>query len=260
MRAAFLRLGSWSGGRFVAAVGLLVVLAAAGPADEGGWTVLIGPGKGLDVWKGPTKDWQVGGDAALDPKNARKLTAKSGKGVLVNSPKGRAHDLVSKQKLGDVEVHVEFLIGKGSNSGVKLEGLYEIQILDSYGKKKLTGADSGGIYPRAEQEPRYHHIDDGVPPRVNAAKPAGEWQTLDIIFQAPRFDAQGKKAANARFVKVVLNGQVVQENQEVKWPTGHIWSKAKELEIATGPLLLQGDHGPVAFRNVKVRPYAAEAK
>jgi hypothetical protein len=101
-------------------------------------------------------------------------------------------------------------------------------------------------------QPRYHHIDDGVAPRSNAARRSGEWQTLDIVFQAPRFDKQGKKTANARFVKVVLNGQVIHEDVEVECPTGNAWRLSKE--VASGPLLLQGDHGPVAFRNVRVRP------
>ena len=146
---------------------------------------------------------------------------------------------------------------KRSNSGAKLMGLYEIQILDSFGKKKLSGDDCGGVYPRAEEEPRYHHIDDGVPPRVNACKPAGEWQTLDITFRAPRFQA-GKKVANARFVKVVLNGKVVHENVDLEYPTGAAWRQKKE--VAEGPLLLQGDHGPVAFRNVRIRPLPPDDK
>ena len=153
--------------------------------------------------------------------------------------------------------HVEFLIPKGSNSGVKLQGLYEIQIRDSWGVKAPKGSDCGGIYPRAELKPKYHYLDKGVPPRLNACKKPGEWQTLDIRFQAPRFDADGKKTANARFLKVVLNGQVIHDNVEVPTPTGHAWHTQ---ESATGPLLLQGDHGPVAFRNVRVRTSAAPRK
>jgi hypothetical protein len=80
---------------------------------------------------------------------------------------------------------------------------------------------------------------------------------LDIIFQAPRFDSDGKKARNARFVKVVLNGKVIHDDVELKTPTGNNWSKQ---EHATGPLFLQADHGPVAFRNIRVRPYLTEAK
>jgi hypothetical protein len=149
------------------------------------------------------------------------------------------------------------MIPKSSNSGVKLQGLYEIQIYDSHGVKKPKASDCGGIYPRAEMEPVYHHIDAGVPPRVNAARPAGEWQTLDITFRAPRFDAAGKKVANARFVRVVLNGQVVHDDVELRTPTGNNW---RTKEVARGPLLLQADHGPVAFRNVRVRPLKENAR
>jgi hypothetical protein len=87
--------------------------------------------------------------------------------------------------------------------------------------------------------------------KVNAARAAGQWQTLGLDFKAPRFDQSGKKQANARFEKVVLNGQVVQENLELKAPTGHAW---RLPEVRRGPLLLQADHGPAAFRNIRVRP------
>jgi len=212
----------------------------------------------LDAWQKPRSDWTLVGSVELDPDNPRRLASKAGKGVYFNGPKGRTSNLVTKTDYQDVEVYVEFLIPKGSNSGVKLMGLYEIQILDSHGVKEPKGSDCGGIYPRADEKPTYHHLDEGIPPKVNAAKPAGEWQTLDITFVAPRFDADGKKTANARFVKVVLNDQTVHEGVDVKCPTGAAWSLKKE--IARGPLLLQADHGPVAFRNVRVRPYAGEGK
>ena len=72
-----------------------------------------------------------------------------------------------------------------------------------------------------------------------------------MTFRAPRFARDGTKVENARFVKVVLNGQVIHENVDVKSPTGHVW---RQKEVAQGPILLQGDHGPVAFRNIRVRP------
>ncbi len=225
---------------------LFLILTEA-PAADAGWTDLTD----LEAWKNPTGDWVIGGDAALDPTNPRKLVARPGKGVLVTGPSGKARDLISKKTFGDVEVHVEFLIPKRSNSGVKFEGLYEIQILDTFGATKLRGDSCGGIYPRAELRPTYHHIDEGIAPRVNAARPAGEWQRLDAIFLAPRFDADGKKVRNARVVRAVLNGQVIHENVELKTPTGHAW---RDREKPEGPLLLQGDHGPVAFRHVRVRP------
>jgi Domain of Unknown Function (DUF1080) len=234
----------------------IFVLAATAPGLADSWTDLSSGEKALEAWASPTGDWFCAASTESDSKNPKTLRAEPGQGILVNGKKGRTVDLVTKQKFKDVEVHVEFMIPKGSNSGVKFEGLYEIQILDSFGVKKPKGSDCGGIYPRAEEEPQYHHIDDGVPPRTNAARPAGEWQTLDVIFQAPRFDAQNKKVANARFVKVVLNGQVIHENVEVRTPTGSAWRLKKEM--AQGPLLLQGTHGPVAFRNVRIRPYTEE--
>jgi hypothetical protein len=214
------------------------------------WTVLLGSSGGLDAWKSPRTNWEEVGGVSVDPKNARKFVGESGKGVFYNGPGGMGSNLVTRETFGDVEVHVEFNIPKGSNSGVKLAGVYEIQNYDRFGVKKLKGSDSGGIYPRAELLPTYHHIDDGTPPRTNASRPPGEWQTLDITFRAPRFDANGKKTENARFVKVVLNGQVVQEDVGLLYATGHAWHGK---EHPTGPILLQGDHGAVAFRNMKVR-------
>lgn len=118
-------------------------------------------------------------------------------------------------------------------------GEYEIQVLDSYGKPddQLTQGDLGAIYSAAA-------------PKKNVAKKPGEWQKFLIDFQAPKFDGE-KKIANARFIKVVLNGSVLHENVEVKGPTpGGLTGK----EAATGPLMFQGDHGPVAYRNIKITP------
>jgi hypothetical protein len=204
------------------------------------------------AWQQPTGRWMDAGDVTCDPANGRRLVAKEGTGVMMNGPTGKTSNLVSKQKFRDCQVHAEFMIPTHSNSGVKLMGLYEIQILDTYGNKDLSGDSCGGIYPRAKEKPRYHHIDNGFPPRVNAARPAGQWQTLDIGFRAPRFDKQGHKTTPARFVQVTLNGQLIHENVDVASPTGSAWMWHKE--IPTGPLLLQADHGPVAFRNVRVRP------
>lgn len=215
------------------------------------WIELFAGDK-LDAFKGKTDDWVRSGEVSLSESNPKKLNFTPGQGIFVNGAKGRAKDLITKDSFGDLEVHVEFLIAKSSNSGVKFHAHYEIQILDSFGKTKLTGDDCGGIYPRAELLPKYHYLDDGVPPKVNASKPAGEWQTLDAIFLAPRFDAAGKKIANAKIVKATLNGKLIHENQEMLTPTGHAYTNK---EVAKGPLLLQGDHGPVAFRNVKVRAH-----
>jgi len=117
-------------------------------------------------------------------------------------------------------------------------GEYEVQVLDSFGKEKLGGGDMGAIYGAA-------------PPRTNACKKPGEWQKYVIEFQAPAFDAAGKKTANAKFISVKLNGETLHENVEMKGPTP---AGVTGKEAATGPIMFQGDHGPVAFRNIVITP------
>jgi Domain of Unknown Function (DUF1080) len=227
------------------------LLAVTVHAEGGDWIVLMSP-KEMQGWRTPTGAWQPAGSVALDDKNPKIFAIQAGEGIFVNGPKGRTVNLITKDSFGDLEAHVEFCVPKGSNSGVKFHAVYEIQIFDSWGVKTPKGTDCGGIYPRSEELPKYHHIDGGIPPRVNACKAPGEWQTLDMIFLAPRFDDKGAKTANARMLKVVLNGETIHDNVEMKTATGSNWNKP---EKPTGPLLLQADHGPVAFRNVKVRPY-----
>ena len=231
----------------VVAAAFCALQAATAENPEKEWTVLS---DGLDAWRQPTGAWRVAGDAHLDPDNERQLVAEPGQRALVNA-KGATNDLVSREAWGDVELEFEFMIPARSNSGVKLQGLYEIQIVDSWKEKKATAHHCGGIYPRAELKPRYHHIDEGIAPKCNAAKPPGQWQSLRIAFRAPRFDDQGEKTESARFDQVVLNGTLIHEDVELAYPTGHAW---KRKEKPVGSLLLQADHGPVAFRNVRVRP------
>ena len=148
-------------------------------------------------------------------------------------------DIFTEDKFGDCTVELEFMVPKGSNSGIYLMGEYEVQVLDSFGKAddKLTEGDLGAIYSAAK-------------PKKNLAKKPGEWQAFKIEFQAPKFDGD-KKTAPAKFVKVTLNGEVLHENVEMKQHTpGGLTGK----EAATGPLMFQGDHGPVAFRNIKITP------
>ena len=204
----------------------------------------------LAAWKTPYGEWKEVGGVELDAKNIKKLLPKDGKGVWYNGPKGRAANLFSKQKFADVELHIEFNVPKGSNSGIKFHGHYEIQILDSFGKKEVSGEDCGGIYPRAVLNPRYTHIDKGIAPKVNACKAPGEWQTLDVVFLAPQFDKDGKKIKNAMIAKAVLNGQIIHDKQELLTPTGDRW---KNAEMREGPMMIQADHGPVAFRNMTVK-------
>jgi hypothetical protein len=238
----------------VAILGSLLLAQAAAFADDSGWILLMGP-KEMSGWRTPTGAWQPAAAVALDPANPRQFKIEPGFGVFVNGPKGKTTNLITRDSFGDLEAHVEFCVPRGSNSGVKFHSVYEIQIFDSWkSTKKPSGSDCGGIYPRALLLPKYHHIDEGIAPRENACLPPGEWQTLDMIFLAPRFGSDGKKTANARMLKVVLNGKLIHDDVEMKTATGNNWDKP---EHPTGPFLLQSDHGPVAFRNVKIRPYLA---
>jgi len=217
-------------------------LNAAGAGEQ-----ILFDGKSLDAWQTPTGEWQLVKSVGLNPEDKKQFSITPGTGVMVNNPKGKTVNLISKAEYGDVEAHVEFVVPKDSNSGVYFEGRYEIQILDSYGVKEPKYGDCGGVYAScSEPKPDFK----GRPPSVNASKPPGEWQSFDIVFRAPRFDASGKKIENARFVKVTHNGQVVHENVEAPRPTcaAH-WLDEKP----TGPLMLQGDHGPVAYRNLRIK-------
>jgi glucose/arabinose dehydrogenase len=172
-------------------------------------------------------------------------------GMLVNAP--GAHDALSIFELGDCEARIEFCVTKNSNSGVYFMGRYEVQILDSFGKKEVGYGDCGGIYEGDDLGPDGKNGFAGSAPKVNACNAPGEWQRYDVRFRAPRFDASGRKVANAKFESVKLNGQLVQENVEVTNPTRGAFDGP---EVAVGPLRLQGDHGPVAYRNIRLKPLA----
>ena len=205
-------------------------------ADLTGWTGL----------NGAASDWfttrSVTWHRVFNPTH---LVAKPAPGDrIVNGREGKTANLVSREKFGSFELYLEFLLARGSNSGVYLQGLYEIQIFDSQGYTgPLPVGDCGGVYQQ----------DDGTggsPPALNACRPPGEWQSLHIWFQAPRFDSSGRKTANAKVLRVLLNDTHVQENVEVPGPTV---SHMNIPEAPANPLMLQGDHGPVAFRNIYIR-------
>jgi hypothetical protein len=205
-------------------------------------------GKTLEGWRN-TGDWRLAREVKPDPADPAKLIFSPGTGAYVNGEKGRTVNLVSQAEFGDVQMHIEFLISRQSNSGVYLMGRYEVQVYDSHGveKDKYPGIECGGIYPRWTQE---RNEFEGHSPRVNASKPAGQWQSFDIVFRAPRFDASGRKTANARFVSVKHNGVLIHENVELTGPTR---AATFEDEKALGPIMLQGDHGPVAYRNIRIQ-------
>jgi hypothetical protein len=200
-------------------------------------------GKTLDGWlaKGPIEKskWQIG-KAQIDKDDSGKLSVlpPGDEPPAMITPEGHGLDIYTKAKFGDCTVALEVMVPKGSNSGIYLMGEYEVQVLDSFGKKRVGRGDMGGIY-------------GANAPRVNAAGEPGTWQKYIIEFQAPCFDAEGNKTANARFIKVTLNGQVLHEDVEMRKQTpGGVTGR----EHPTGPLMFQGNHGAVAYRNIRITP------
>ncbi len=206
----------------------------------------------LKAFDRPHAGWSIAGMAALSIQDAGTLESSAGRGIVVNSGGPNAVDLATAFDHGDIEAHFEFMIPEGSDTGIFFMGRYELQIKDSEGIREPGPLDCGGImHRRGRGAPTDEAMFGGAGPRVNASRPAGEWQTFDVLFRAPRFDALGKKVANARFTRVVHNGIVIHEDVEVSGPT---WGAPIAGEAPFGPLRLEGDGGPVAFRNIRLRP------
>jgi hypothetical protein len=176
-----------------------------------GDAVTLFDGKTLTGWK------------LRDPQKKNGWAAQNGELVVVE-PKDNA-DLVTEQSFKDLKLHVEFNVDLKSNSGVYLRGRYEIQILDNPDAKMAADSHGcGALYSR-------------VAAKLDATKPAGEWQTYDITFVG-------------RQLQVVLNGKEVL-NTVVEGITG---GALDPFEDGPGPFMLQGDHGKVKFRNIVVTP------
>jgi hypothetical protein len=198
-----------------------------------------------------TKGWMTAGAVAAGADPKKWASVESGTGILLNGVGDKAVNLQTHFAHGDAIVELEFMIPKGSNSGVYLQSRYEVQILDSYGKAddSLTVHDAGAIYERWDEtaEPKGY---EGTAPRVNVCKAPGEWQTLEIHFRAPRYAPTGERASAATFVSVRYNGVLIHENVEMSGPT----RGGKEPEAVRAPLMIQGDHGPIAIRKLTLRP------
>ena len=196
--------------------------ATLGAKPPSGAVVLF-DGKSLDAWQPTEQPWKIVEGAILE-------VGKS--------------NIVSKQEFGDCKIHLEFRTpfmpdkrGQArGNSGVYVQGRYEIQVLDSFGLP-IADNECGGIYKKAV-------------PKMNATLPPTEWQTYDITFHAPKFDDAGKKLKDA-VINVEHNGIVIHDNAVLSGttPGGVSGDEAK-----VGPLLLQEHHCQVQFRNVWVQP------
>ena len=181
-------------------------------------------GKPLELFNGKDlKGWKL-----LNPKQTNGFKVVDG--VLVNDPvrvEGkRIHygNICTEQEFEDFKLTLEVNVPAHSNSGVYLRGMYEIQVLDSYGKE-LDSHNMGGLYSR-------------ITPSQAAEKPAGEWQTMDITLCD-------------RHVTVILNGKTIIDNQPAYGPTGGAMSADV---FKPGPIYLQGDHGKVLYRNMVLTP------
>ncbi len=208
----------------------------------------------LDEFRPAAGNWRIVGEVSADLNTEQDLSSQPGEGILVNIPSdGQRDNLFTGWEHGDMELELEFMMPKGSNAGIYLQGRYEIQLFDSWGVPSPTFADAGGIYERWDPtRPDGQQGYQGHPPSMNVSRAPGLWQNFKIHFQAPRFDDKGHKIANAKMVKVVHNGVVIHENVELTGPTR---AAAFQDEKATGPLMIQGDHGPVAIRNIRYKQY-----
>ncbi len=191
-----------------------------GPADDEGWVTLF-DGKSFDGWEfrssGSQGHWQITEQGELD-----------------NAEHGGV-DIHTEWTFMDCDLHVEFKYTQGSNSGVYLQGRYEIQLLDSAGQP-VSDHQCGAIYRL-------------VAPSENVTRPAGEWQSLDISFTSAGIDDNGR-IVPAR-MSVTHNDVLTIKDAEVPRATG---GEMNRRYLEPGPVMLQGTHGPVTFRNIKVRP------
>lgn len=203
---------------------------AGPPAPAPSDAVVLFDGKDLSKWedmKGGPARWKVEDGYA-------EVVAKTG-------------SIRTKQGVGDCQLHIEWatpalVSGEGQgrgNSGVFLMDTYEIQVLDSYNNKTYADGSAASVYGQ-------------YPPLANASRKPGEWQTYDIIFHRPRFDAAGKAVSPARLT-VLHNGVLVQDNVELTGPTGHKIRPPYKAHADKLPLSLQ-DHGnPVRYRDIWIR-------
>jgi hypothetical protein len=165
---------------------------------------------------------------------------------IMQAVKG-AGSIQTERAFGDCQLHVEWAspspaVGAGQdrgNSGVFLMNIYEVQVLDSYQSKTYADGMAASLYGQ-------------FPPLVNATRKPGEWQTYDIVFRAPRFDAAGGVVSPARMT-VVHNGILVHDAQDLTGPTAHKARPPYKAHADRLPIGLQDHSHPVRFRNIWIR-------
>lgn len=204
----------------------------------------------LSAFAAPPKNWEIVGAAQADLEKVNDFATAKGTGILLNrvDEKNPGRDLYFNLQHGDLDLEMDYAMAKGSNSGIYLQGRYEIQLLDSWGATNPKAGDNGGIYERwDDSKPNGQQGYEGHAPRQNASRAPGLWQHIRISFQAPKFDDKGIKTSNAKVLGIWLNGVMIHEDVELSGPTRGAFDTK---ESALGPLRLQGDHGAVAFKNI----------
>jgi hypothetical protein len=189
--------------------------------------------------------WRLAGDVFADRKKEKHLESKAGTGILVYQPQQKNIPIQTKLQHGDLDLELDFLLAKRTAITIALQGRYLINLKDSWLHNNLTASDCGGISAGTKE----------FAPVLNASKAPGLWQHLRISFKAPRFDATGKKTADAQLTEVSLNGKLVQKNVTLTSPSEHApFSK----ESITGPLVILGGNGPAAFKNIQYKTYTEQ--
>ena len=207
----------------------------------------------LTDFKPVASNWHKAGSVWADLDKKDTLFLGPGTGIIVNQPSSGTHqDLYTSFAHGDIDIELDYMMAPGSNSGIYLQGRYELQLLDSWDVLNPRSSDNCGIYERwDDSKPEGQKGYDGHAPRLNASKAPGTWQHLKISFQAPRFDGS-TKIENAKMLRVELNGVLIHENVELSGPTR---GSVSQQEVAEDALRIQGDHGTVAFRNIVVNNF-----
>lgn len=208
----------------------------------------------LKGFRSAADNWTIAADVYIDRNLDKSLKTAPGTGILVNLPGEGSNDhLYTSFEHGNMELEVDVMMPKNSNSGLYFQGRYEVQLFDSWGVKDPESSDMGGIYQSCDDQASEDGSGfKGHPPGINAAKAPGLWQHFRILFHAPVFDTSGTKVKNATFREVWLNGQLIIENLEVTGPT---CASPFKNEVPVAPLMIQGDHGPVALKNLKYKLY-----
>lgn len=205
----------------------------------------------LSAFISPGNNWSVVENITLSPRKENEVNFTKGSGVLVHhaGKKDKGADLFTQLQHGHLVLELDFLLSKGANSGIYLQGNYEVQLNDSWAVLSPQASDNGGIYERWDDtKPEGFKGFGGYAPRQNASKAPGLWQHLKVVFQAPQFDAAGVKRSNARILSAELNGVLVHDNLELFGPT----KGGRDQEKPLGPLRLQSGDGLAAFKNIKI--------